>query len=315
MTIEPDADELVSVHGWEGVILDTRRQGQVTNTGVPYERLVRDIFEKALRASGGITNLEVEHNYTARGRSGDEHQVDVCWRFKVGGVAYMTFVSCKDWGSAVPMDVARTMHDILEDVPGQPRGIIISRHGFQSGTRDFAARRGIILYTLRESEGGEKFKNSVTVRVPSASDIAIEFDNEWTRDQLVKLHLTPGETVHRSVGGQQDDELWVYDEDDTPILRVSDIRDSLFDRFKTDEIPSQRVEHRFTEPAYVHNEAADPRLPRLKIRGISCEIARTVRIVRLTIGIQEVATFVIQDVQRGTTGLIDRDLGAIVPWF
>lgn len=300
-----DADELVSVHGWEG---------QVKNTGIPYERLVRDIFEKALRTSGGITNLEVEHNYTARGRSGDEHQVDVCWRFKVSGVAYMTFVSCKDWGSAVPMDIARTMHNILEDVPGQPRGIIISRHGFQSGAQDFAARRGIILYTLREPEAGEKLKNSVTVRVPSASKMVIKFDDEWTKEQLAKLNLSLGEEILRSVEGQGDD-LWIYDEDDTRILRVSDIRDSFFNRFDTDVISPQQVEHTFTEPAYVHNEAADSRLPRLKIHGISCEIARTVHNVRLTIGIQEVATFVIQDVQRGTTGLIDRDLGAIVPWF
>ena len=39
---------------------------------------------------------------------------------------------------------------VLDDLPDQPRGIIVSRNGFQRGARDFAAANGILLYELRE---------------------------------------------------------------------------------------------------------------------------------------------------------------------
>src|SRR5208282_2707135 len=39
---------------------------------------------------------------------------------------------------------------VLDDLPNQPRGIFVTRSGYQQGAKDFAAAQGIILYELDE---------------------------------------------------------------------------------------------------------------------------------------------------------------------
>lgn len=41
---------------------------------------------------------------------------------------------------------------MLEDLPGQPKGIFVSRGGYQQGAREYARTHGILLYELRETD-------------------------------------------------------------------------------------------------------------------------------------------------------------------
>ena len=59
-------------------------------------------------------------------------------------------MECKDWSSPVKQETVLAFRSTLDDIPGQPRGIMISRSGFQEGACKVAAHHGINIYELRE---------------------------------------------------------------------------------------------------------------------------------------------------------------------
>jgi len=118
-----------------------------TNTGKPYEKLTRRVFE-ALLAQQSVRNLRVEHDVKLKGIT-NEHQVDVYWEFDAGGITYRTVVECKDWKEPVEQGVLFALHSVLQQLPGQPRGVVVARSGFQEGAQLFAKAHGIVLYELR----------------------------------------------------------------------------------------------------------------------------------------------------------------------
>ena len=119
------------------------------NTGVPYERLVQGIFQ-AIHDQEEVNNLTVERDKTLQGKI-STHQIDVYWQFEKGGITYETIVQAKDWQTN-PVKQGDLFHFkcILDDLPGQPRGVFVTRTGYQQGAKHFAAAQGIILYELDE---------------------------------------------------------------------------------------------------------------------------------------------------------------------
>jgi hypothetical protein len=69
------------------------------NTGLSYEQVVRVIFQEILDREYGQT-ISVEHDVTVHGIA-TTHQVDVMWRFTLGGVSYTTIIEAKDWESKI----------------------------------------------------------------------------------------------------------------------------------------------------------------------------------------------------------------------
>jgi hypothetical protein len=57
-------------------------------------------------------------------------------------------VQAKDWSKPVTKGALVEFLGILRDLPGQPRGIFVSREGYQKGAKLWAAANGILLYTL-----------------------------------------------------------------------------------------------------------------------------------------------------------------------
>ena len=64
-------------------------------TGKHYEKLAQVVFQWILDQSD-IRNMVVEHNVALKGMHAKSHQIDVCWKFEVGGVQYETIVQAKD---------------------------------------------------------------------------------------------------------------------------------------------------------------------------------------------------------------------------
>lgn len=118
-----------------------------TNTGKPYERLTRRVFETLL-AQQSVKNLRVEHDIKLQGLT-NEHQIDVYWEFETGGITYRTVVECKDKTKPVEKQTLHALWTTLQDLPGQPRGVVVARSGFQEGAERFAKAHGILLYELR----------------------------------------------------------------------------------------------------------------------------------------------------------------------
>jgi hypothetical protein len=121
------------------------------NTGKPYETLAQIIFQRIVDQSD-VRNVVVQQDVTLRGKNKNSHQIDVYWKFAVENLEYETVVEAKDWKRHVDQGALMKFKAVLDDLPGQPKGIFVSRAGYQKGARDFARTHGILIYELRESD-------------------------------------------------------------------------------------------------------------------------------------------------------------------
>ncbi len=158
------------------------------NTGKPYERLTREVFQ-ALLTQQSVTNVRVEHDVTLQGVT-NSHQVDVYWEFKAGGITYRTVVECKDWKEPVDQGTLFALRSVLLDLPGQPRGVIVARSGFQEGAQRFADAHGIVLYELRtpRDEDWEGFITGVDIEckilAPKLHAVEFKTDEPWLAAEM-----------------------------------------------------------------------------------------------------------------------------------
>ena len=118
--------------------------------GTPYEELTQAIFQSIL-GQKTFDNLVVEHDVTLQGKT-TSHQIDVYWKFEFGGVTHEVIVQAKDWQHRVEQVHLLAFRQVLDDLPGQPRGIFVTRTGYQSGAKEFALAHGILLYELKEAD-------------------------------------------------------------------------------------------------------------------------------------------------------------------
>jgi Restriction endonuclease len=61
-------------------------------------------------------------------------------------------VQVKDWMNPVNQGELFKFKGVLDDLPGRPTGIVVTRSGYQKGAREFAHEHGILIYELREAD-------------------------------------------------------------------------------------------------------------------------------------------------------------------
>jgi len=118
------------------------------NTGIPYEMALQRIFQEIHDRETGRT-IKVEQNVLVEGRSA-RHQIDLVWMVTIAGIDYLTIVQARDWNQKIKQEAVSAFNDILRDIPGQPRGIIVTRTGFQRGAKQIADYHGIKLFKLQQ---------------------------------------------------------------------------------------------------------------------------------------------------------------------
>lgn len=273
------------------------------NTGTPYEKLTQQVFQ-AIHAGEGITNIDVQHDVVLQGKTAT-HQIDVFWEFEHAGIRYRTIVQCKDWQSPVKQEQVFAMKAVLEDLPGQPRGIIVSRAGFQQGARDFAEAHGIVLYELREPKDSDweghllGVEMQMEMHVPVVHSFRLVQDDTWIREEKKRLGLTEtisfeirttlGETVFRR-------------EDESVIANAGD----LVEQLTPSECKRAYVEHRFDESAFIDVE--HPVVKRLKLLGFDVDIEDAVALRQvLRIDLHDFVRLILKDVAKGTFRKLDAE--------
>jgi hypothetical protein len=115
-----------------------------------YENLTQVIFQSIIDQKQ-FPNLKVERNVVLQGKE-TSHQIDIYWQFEVGGVPHEVIVQVKDWGKPVDQGQLLLFKGVLDDLPGQPKGVFVTRSGYQLGAKDYALAHGIVLYELKEWE-------------------------------------------------------------------------------------------------------------------------------------------------------------------
>jgi len=167
------------------------------NTGIPFEQLTREVFARmeGIKQMGG----SVTHNVVLTGKSGTSHQVDVYAEFALGETRYKTIISCKDYSSPVKKSHVMELHDLLGEIPGQPRGVLVSRSGFQQGAINYAKHHGIGLYQLREKQEEDwdglikEIHMTMTFQVPRYDLKNPDLDMDWARERLKNMGITGGQ--------------------------------------------------------------------------------------------------------------------------
>jgi Restriction endonuclease. len=117
------------------------------NDGKNYEELLHYVYTQLSFLSG--KDIKVQKNVKIEGKSGEKHQIDVYYEFKMNNMIHKVAIECKDYKSKVPKEKVEAFISVLNDIGGC-RGIIASRAGFQSGAINFAKFNDIDLVT-----GGE----------------------------------------------------------------------------------------------------------------------------------------------------------------
>jgi hypothetical protein len=118
------------------------------NNGIAYEQLNKEIFQAILNQSE-VKNIDVQHNVLLYGKT-TSHQIDVYWEFELESIVYKTVVQAKNWSKPVNKGELLKFKGVLDDLPGQPKGIFVTRSGYQRGANVFAKANGIELLELIE---------------------------------------------------------------------------------------------------------------------------------------------------------------------
>jgi hypothetical protein len=119
-----------------------------------YELLVTKVFESLVSLEGAnLTKSRVRHDVRLPAiTKGLKRQIDVLWEFELGGISFQTVIQAKHWKSRVTLPMIDTFHSVMRDLPGSPKGVMITSTGFQSGAFEYARQHGIALYELRPAD-------------------------------------------------------------------------------------------------------------------------------------------------------------------
>ena len=116
------------------------------NQNVEYEKFTQEIYQELSNARGITTN--VEHNVKLIGKSGQKHQIDVYWEYKIAGVQHKVAIECKNYNRKLSVDKVNAFRGVLADLT-DVKGIMITQKGYQAGAKKIADSCGINLKELR----------------------------------------------------------------------------------------------------------------------------------------------------------------------
>jgi hypothetical protein len=226
-------------------------------------------------------------------------------RFELGGVEYQTIVQTKNWGKPVDQLHLFAFKAILEDIPGQPRGIFVARSGYQSGAKEVALKLGILIYELKEAEdlpslaltvGGWAKFNLISMPlhglitngepdIKASSAIAWGFDYEVFTPNYSNLFFEVSESwlaqqhpgrdisklvVFRPREGCSWQEILLYDEVGAVVGNVGVVMAKISLALQNESVFSKRVTHVLEQPAFVLTQSAD--ITRIKIVSVSADV-------------------------------------------
>jgi hypothetical protein len=162
-----------------------------------HELVSKAIFEALLKQSNA-ENLEIKHNVCVKGTK-TCHQIDVFWKFRMAGLDHTVLVQVKKKKERAKKGELLLFHSVLLDIPGQPRGVFVSEHGYQKGALEVADAAGIKTYEIREvnreapreritmthlsiatiTQKPDQVAFENAILAPTITDVRMSLDNSW----------------------------------------------------------------------------------------------------------------------------------------
>ena len=258
-------------------------------SGKRYELLVQEIFHVLLNQNE-VENIGVRHDVTLQGKT-TTHQVDVYWEFEKGGIRYRTVVQAKDWATPVVQGELLKFKSVLDDLPQQPRGVFVTRTGYQDGARKYAQAHGITLYELSEeskepeqpnepnvtatvgdwvrfSSEVRAFENrvddkgkfptamrvSTTVFHPRCSNVTLDIDKAWLDKNASTRDI---DISNLRFGPRLLPEVTLYDDQQRPISNLEAILRQELEVIRKENVTEKKVVHAFEHPTFLGPETTN----------------------------------------------------------
>jgi Restriction endonuclease len=308
------------------------QSGRMQNAGAQtwrsYELVVQGIFQLLVDQTS-VHNVRVEHDVTLQGKSAT-HQIDVYWTFEMAGVPYETIVEVKDWSKPVEQERLFCFKSVLDDLPGSPKGIFVTRSGYQSGAEEYAAAHGIILYKLDESRpnnlnistlgwarcdiiraplrGSPKNEEIAaqehfaigwqwTVFTPHCSDLRFQHDKAWLEQDLLMSNLDISTFKLLPMLFR---DIILYDENHTVVSNVALVLRQAIEGMREESSDKKTLVHTFERPTFLGPPVTDPFYIKVNSVSANIKIESTVLPMRF-FGNSKFVQFVLHQISSGKT--------------
>lgn len=272
--------------------------------GEPYERLAMGLFRE-LVAQSSVPNLRVEHDVAVQGKAG-AHQIDVLWEFDFGGIRYLTLIQAKDWTRPVDQGEVLKFKAVLDDIPGQPRGVMVSKNGFQSGAEEIARRIGIKLYQLKEATEQDRPRQLLLWKILAFmkryENVTPIFDREWCKSEGKQIGLR-SKTQIRVEGIPKD--IQILDADGRPRMRLTDAIRRMFPAEPT-PMARERKRFDFNFDAFVTTVPGSA-LPKLKVFAVEADVWTEKQDLEVSLEFEAFATWLLKDLLEDVSTVFDED--------
>jgi hypothetical protein len=297
-------------------------------TGKSYENLTQVVFQLIINQRE-FPNLSVERDVILQGKT-TSHQIDTYWKFEVGGVPHEVIVQTKNWSKPVNQGQLLQFKSVLDDLPGQPRGIFVTRSGYQQGARDFALAHGILIFELKEFEPlpplGMTVGGWATIKLahmplhgilkcddeeldpkslfvwgfdwdictPSFSGFQFDVSASWLKEEYPAKDLSDVRRLEFPATPLT--EIYLYDQEGKIIKSLQVLFLECAKAMRDEGVDQKRLSHAFTEPTFIR--VASPVIPYLKISAVSMDVE--VRHMRETrrLNISNAAQLVLHELNR-----------------
>lgn len=268
-----------------------------------YEKFVRDIQQFLLNAQG-LKTIKAQHNIMLKGISNQEHQIDIYWEYRLGGITHRVALECKRHSTKVDLGIIRDFWGVLDDIPGL-RGVVVSPIGFTSGAETYAKSKSIGLKVIRPAQDADydgrlkTLRISIHQRLPIILNLEISLDEAW-----YKLNVNPErEALLRDFQGKRETlvkEVVIEERNTGEKLFLSQLVKYLPILDLDDISGTHEWEKNFNEGFLLQPEKPDLKLSKIKVYYQIDELNEDI-----ALNASDVATTLIKDAIQGTLLFVD----------
>ena len=193
------------------------------NQNIEYEKFTQEVYQE-LVAADVVKTTNVQHNVKLRGKSGQEHQIDVYWEYEIAGVIHRVAIECKNYKRKISIGAVRDFYGVLSDL-NNVAGIMVTKIGYEEGAKEFATHYEISLKELRRPNQDEGIIGTVEININIAKrqclysvdehwaaskgvdirkykmfldDISLSYNNRWTKSSHIPLEATSRRIVNEN---------------------------------------------------------------------------------------------------------------------
>ena len=194
------------------------------NVNTEYELLTRSIYAALLRQEG--YTVDVKHNVKLKGKT-TSHQIDVYWKYVMGGVEHQTIIECKNYKNPVPKEKIHALKGVLDDLDNTS-GIFVARNGFQKGAKEYAQGNAIKLIEIRKPNPDDwkgrvkKIKFNILLHEKVISERSIGVDEDWAKDNVDYINKYQSYQWNKS-----SEEYWITTGDGRRIKSLKELEENL----------------------------------------------------------------------------------------